>query len=214
MPSCPRCGAVMDDDEVACPRCGQRLQEDSVYRANYDPKELLDLGLSPKFVEFVFLDPKPKQFRSWCEPRESGWPCYIPEEVSAVYPLWTENADVCAVWVREGQIEFVRLDHDNPEPVVLARSEQGLLLELFRYVRESEDWDDPAQSLNRLQQLAEVAGFRHMQELNEWHARHFSASDYQERWRQFVASVDKRSAEPPYGLSDLNKNKAVGPGID
>src|SRR5262245_32097611 len=104
MPFCPRCHAVMDDEEIACPRCGHRLKEDSVYRADYQPQELLDLGLSPKFVEFVILDAKPKRFRNWCEPRDSGWPCFIPEQVSAVYPLWTRNTDVFAVWVCEGRI--------------------------------------------------------------------------------------------------------------
>ena len=191
MPFCPRCRALMDDDETACPRCGLPLKEDTVYRAAYKPQDLLDLGLSPKFVEFIFLDPKPKGFRYWCEPQESGWACYIPEDVSAVYPLWTCNADVFAVWVREGRIEFVELYHDDQEPRLLARTEQGLLLQLFLSLLESEDWHDPAQSFARLQQLAEVTGFPHLRELNEWHERNGGTSDFRERWKRFVASLDK-----------------------
>ena len=43
--------------------------EEIVYRADYSPQELLDLGLSPQFVAFVFLDPKPAGFRYRCESR-------------------------------------------------------------------------------------------------------------------------------------------------
>src|SRR5436305_916908 len=130
MPFCPRCHALLPAEGVTCPRCGHR-ETDRVYRADYEPQELLDLGLAPKFVEFVFLDPKPRQFRNWCEPREDGGPCFVPDDVSAVYPLWTRNADVFALWVRDGQIEYVRLSHDTPEPELQARSEQGLLAHLF-----------------------------------------------------------------------------------
>jgi len=185
MPLCPRCHALMDDDEIACPRCGLQLKEDTVYRADYKPQELLDLGLSPEFVEFVFLDPKPKRFRNWCEPRDSGWPCFIPEDVSAVYPLWTCNADVCAVWVREDRLEFVTLCHDDPEPRVLARNEQGLLADLFRCLLET------GESLDNLRKLAKVAGFRHMDELNQWQKKNGQASDFEKRWKRFVESLHK-----------------------
>ena len=183
MPNCPRCNALMDDDELACPGCGHRLKEDSVYRAHYEPRELLDLGLSAKFVEFVFLDPKPKPFRYWCEPRESGWPCFVPKSVSAVYPLWTRNADVFAVWVRDGRTEFVRLCHDNPEPQVVARNEQGLLADLFLALLGT---DEP---LKNLRKLAGVAGFRHMDELEQWVQKNGSARDFRERWLRFVESL-------------------------
>src|SRR5262249_49911853 len=142
------------------PQCGHRLKEDVVYRAEYSPQELLDLGLSPKFVEFVFLDPKPEGFRYRCESRHSGWACFVPKDVSGVYPLWTSNADVTALWMRRGRLEFVTLYHDDPEPRFLARTEQGLLVQLFLGLLESEDWHNPAQSLSRLQRMADVTGFR------------------------------------------------------
>jgi hypothetical protein len=91
---CPRCEAVMDAVEVVCPQCGHRHREQVVYRAGYEPQELLDLGLSPRLVQFVFLDPKPDPFRYWCEGREAGWACVIPPDVDGVYPLWTCDADV------------------------------------------------------------------------------------------------------------------------
>ncbi len=194
MLSCPRCQAVMDPEENVCPQCGHTLKEDMVYRADYEPQELLDLGLSPSFVEFVFLDPKPKAFRNWCESRGAGWVCFVPEDVSAVYPLWTCNANVTALWIRRGKWEFVELYHDDPETTVLARSEQGLLATLFLSLLEAEDWKDPKQSLGRLRKLAKVAGFRYLDDLNEWHDGSGSAVDFQDRWNQFVESVDKRPA--------------------
>ena len=86
MPLCSCCEAVMDDGELACPQCGHQLKEVGIYHADYSPQELLDLGLSPKFVEFVFLDPKPEGFRYRCESRHSGWACFVPKGVSGVYP--------------------------------------------------------------------------------------------------------------------------------
>ncbi len=183
MSVCPRCHALMDDDEVACPRCGHQDTEDTIYRADYRPQDLLDLGLSPKFVEFVFLDPKPKRLSNWCEPREFGWPCFIPEDVTAVYPLWTCNADVCAVWQREGQIEFVRLLHDDPTPALLARSEQGLLADLFLPILET------AEPLDNCRTLAAVAGFRYLEELDQWRRKNGQASDFEQRWQRFVESL-------------------------
>jgi hypothetical protein len=172
----------MDADEVVCPQCGHRPKEEVVYRADYSPQELLDLGLSPRFVDFVFLDPKPREFRYWCESRDSGWACCIPEAVSAVYPLWTSHADLTALWMHRGRLEFVKLYHDDPEPRVLARTEEGLLLELFLSLFEAEDWHDPAQSLSRLQEMAAVAGFRHLRELNEWHEQYGGAADFPAQW--------------------------------
>jgi hypothetical protein len=182
----------MDPEENACPQCGHRLKEDLVYRADNEPQELLDLGLSPKFVEFVFLDPKPRKFRSWCEPRGSGWPCHVPEDVDSVYALWTCNADVTAVWKRRGKLEFVKLYHDDPALTVVARTEQGLLADLFRQLLESEDWDDPDSALKRLRENAEVAGFKYLEELNEWHEQNGNAPDFSDRWRKFVAGLDKK----------------------
>src|SRR5437016_1848910 len=131
MSLCPRCDTQMDADEGACPQCGHRLQKEVVYRADYERPELLDLGLSSKFVDFVFLDPKPRQFRYLCESRHSGWACFVPNDVSSVYPLWSCNADVTALWMRRGRLEFVELYHDDPEPRFLARTEQGVLAQVF-----------------------------------------------------------------------------------
>jgi hypothetical protein len=61
---------------------------------------------------------------------------------------------------------------------------------------ESEDWQGPIQSLGRLHRMAEVAGPRHLAELNEWHERNSGASDFHERWERFLGSLHRRPAEP------------------
>ena len=191
MAFCPRCETVMEVQEVVCPKCGHRLTREVVYRPDFSPQEILDLGLSPKFVEFALLDPKPDGFEFWCDSRHAGWACFVPEDVSRVYPLWSCNADVTALWMRCGRLEFVKLYHDDPEWRVLARTEQGLLLDLFRALLESEDWLDPKECIRRLQKLADVAGFHHLSELNEWHQRNGGSSEFQELWDRLVDELDK-----------------------
>jgi hypothetical protein len=88
------------------------------------------------------------------------------------------------VWVRDGRTEFVRLCHDDPEPQVLARNEQGLLADLFLALLGT---DEP---LKNLRKLAEVAGFRRMDELDQWHEKNGSASDFRKRWQRFVESLN------------------------
>lgn len=193
--SCRHCGVKLLSADPVCWQCGHKLSEQRVYRVDYSPQELLDLGLSPQFAEFVFLDPKPDAFRYRCEARDGGWACYVPEDVSAVYPLWTCNGDVTALWIRGGRQEFLKLYHDDPEFKLLGRTEQNVLLELFLSLYEAQDWHDAAQCLGRLQQLAEVAGFRYLRELHEWHSRHGSAPDFQDGWNRFVKSLIRTPTE-------------------
>jgi hypothetical protein len=180
----------MDDGEVACPQCGYSKGQPTAYRTDYAAQELLDVGLSPDFVEFVFLDPKPKPLSSQCEPREYGWPCFVPEDVTVAFPLWSYNADITAVWLRAGQREFVKLCHDDPAPVVLARTDQGLLARLFVRLIEREDWEDRKASLRRLRKAAALAGFASLNRVVEWHDRHGASSDFKERLDQLVRSLD------------------------
>jgi len=189
MPSCPSCQAAMDADEVACAQCGHRVKEQVGYRVDYTQQELIEQGLSSKFVEFVFLEPKPAGFRKLCDSRHNGWPCFVPKDVSGVYPLWTCNGDVIGLWRRRGQQEFVRLRPQAPAPRVLARSEQGLLADLFRRLLEAQDWQGPARNLGRLRQLADVAGFHHLDALTAWHERNGGVDDFYERWERFLAAL-------------------------
>jgi hypothetical protein len=87
------------------------------------------------------------------------------------------------VWVCDGRTEFVRLYHDDPQPQVLARNEQGLLADLFRALLES------AEPMENLRKLADLAGFRHMDELDQWHQKNGRAGDFQKRWRGFVEAL-------------------------
>jgi hypothetical protein len=191
---CPHCGIpglspVGDAKNATCWQCGHPLDAKPVYRADYSPQELLDLGVSRKFVEFVFLDPKPREFRNRCEPRDGGWACFVPEDVSAVYPLWSCNGDVVALWKRGDRLEFQRLCHDKPDPKYLGRSDQEVLLDLFLSVYEAQDWKAPDRALARLQELADIAGFKFLRELHDWHGRKGNADDFEERRKQFVAGL-------------------------
>ena len=187
MPRCPQCNYPMDADEAACGRCGYRPGGDGPYRADYAREDLLALGLTSGFVDFVFLDPKPRLFASWCEPRESGWPCAPPEDADAVFPLWSCNADVTAAVVRGGRVEFVEFPHDDPEPKPLARSEQGLLARLFVPIIES-----PRATRKGLREAAQAAGFRFLDELVKWHESG-GGGDFQEQLSEFVRSLDERA---------------------
>jgi hypothetical protein len=180
----------MDADEKACPRCGLRLDEPSAYRAAYEPQELLNLGLSPTLVEFIFLEPKPKPFVSQCEPRDAGWACHIPDDVTAAWPLWTYNADVIAVWLRGGQRDFVQLPHDDPEPVPLAKTQEGLLARLFVTLIEDEDWKNRKACLRRLRTAAARVGFRSLDRVVAWHDQFGAAADFHARLERLIAELD------------------------
>jgi hypothetical protein len=54
---------------------------------------------------------------------------------------------------------------------------------------ESEDWVDAGRSLGRLRAAAEVAGFRHLGALNDWHRLNGGAADFEARWATFVESL-------------------------
>jgi hypothetical protein len=176
----------MDPDEVACAQCGHRLSGDGPYRADCTPEDLLAAGLTRPFVAFVFTEPKPRPFTNWCEPRGAGWPCALPEDAEAVYPLWTRNADVTAAVVRGGRLTFMELNHDDPEPVELAATEQGLLARLFVSLIES-----PSATPAGLRRAAALAGFRHLDELLAWHERDEGADPFEARLGQFVRALDE-----------------------
>jgi hypothetical protein len=143
-------------------------------------------GLSATFVGFVFLEPKPRPFTSWCEPRGSGWLAELPESAEAIFPLWTCNADVTAAVSSGGRGRFFKLRHDDPQPEHLADTEQGLLARLFVGLIES-----PRATTGGLHQAAQVAGFLHLDELV---ARHEAGGEgpYHDRINLFVRGLDGR----------------------
>ncbi|MBP3954343.1 hypothetical protein J8F10_03405 [Gemmata sp. G18] len=192
MPQCPRCEALMDAVELICPQCGHRLKEEIVYRAGYEPQELLDLGLSPRFVTFIFLESKPKPFDYWCDSPHAGWACAIPREVSGVYPLWCCGSDPTVLWMRRGRIEFVQLYHDDPTVRFLARTEQGLLAHLFIRLLESADWHHP-ESVSRLRPMAELTGFHHFDQLCAWYQHLDERDNYSEQFDLLMLFMDGRT---------------------
>jgi hypothetical protein len=91
--------------------------------------------------------------------------------------------------VRGGQVSFVELNHDDPEPVPLADTEQGLLARLFVSLIES-----PSATPEGLRKAADLAGFRHLDELVAWHERDEGSGSFQDRLRQFVRALDERAS--------------------
>jgi hypothetical protein len=176
----------VDLDEETCARCGHNLRAEAVYRTAYTREDLLALGLTPALVSFVFTEEKPRPFTNWCEPREAGWPCVCPADATAIYPLWTCNADVTTVCLRAGRLEFLELRHDDPEPTFLAATEQGLLARLFVPILES-----PSATPARLKTAAALVGFQHLDGLLRWHKRNGSRSDFAEQLNRFVRSIDE-----------------------
>jgi hypothetical protein len=87
------------------------------------------------------------------------------------------------VWVRRGKTEFVKLCHDDPEPELLVKNEQGFLADLFRRL-----WED-GESQKNLQKLADITGFRFSKELAEWCTKNGSAADFTKRWQRFMNSL-------------------------
>ncbi len=170
---------------MACGQCGYRLNEDSTYRSDYTREDLLSLGLSPALVEFVFTEPRPRPFTNWCEPRDIGWPCELPQGATAVYPLWTCNADVTALVQFGDRSQFYLLHHDDPNPVPVAETEQGLLVRLFVCLIES-----PRATLKELRQAAAQVGFQHLDQLRDWHRRNGAGGDFQGKLDRLVQSVD------------------------
>src|SRR5262249_12616576 len=115
--------------------------------------------------------------------------CFVPEDVSAVYPLWSSNGDVVALWKRGDRLEFQRLHHDKPEAKYLGRTDQEVLLDLFLSLYEAADWKAPDKALARFQELADIAGFKFLRELHDWRPRQSKGGDFAERWKQFVSGL-------------------------
>jgi hypothetical protein len=48
---------------------------------------------------------------------------------------------------------------------------------------------ETGESLENLRQLAAVAGFLHLDRLDQWHEKNGNASDFEKRWMRFVDSL-------------------------
>ncbi len=84
------------------------------------------------------------------------WDYVVPDDVTDVVPLWDTNADAFVRWKRKGVTEYVWLIHDDPDWILVAKSEQGIMAKLWQNWIEFQDSDD-----DDARRFAEAIGFHH-----------------------------------------------------
>lgn len=147
------------------------------------------LNVERSFVDFVFAESKPSCFEFRCQPAQSGWTCYVPDDVDVAYPLWSSNADQTLLTVSRGAVAFADGYHDDPTFDRISGTAQGLLATLFISLYESEVTDDD------LTAAAAFAGFRFLADCIRF--QNSNGADYA-NWdsllADFIATIDERAA--------------------
>lgn len=128
-------------------------------------------GISPSMARFLTATKHPvPSLDILVRPISSNWDYRVPPGVEDVVGLWDENSDAYVRWKRSGQTEYVLLPHDDPEPELVARTEQGLLAELTRRCHEMLDWSNEDADASLVRQCAAYIGFRHVEPLLDYMA--------------------------------------------
>ncbi len=91
----------------------------------------------------------------------TNWDYYIPEGVTNIVPLWDSNADSYVRWERDGVIEYVWLFHDDPNWILIAKSEQGVMAALWS------SWSEFQESDDECRRFADAIGFKYAEEALE-----------------------------------------------
>jgi len=147
------------------------------------------LGLEPKFIDFVFSPHHHDFFRYRVESVGESWTAIIPPDVSAAYPLWSSNGEQTLVCVNGEGLWFGLGWHDgSDDPEYLSKSVQGLLARLFI------DGVDPSAPLLEYEAAAETCGFRYLSDVVSFlraSAGHDGA--FQEKIWHFINEIDGRS---------------------
>lgn len=142
-------------------------------------------GLELKFLDFIEATDRPRCFRYRVEDVEMAWTCYVPDKFDVAYPLWSTNGDHTLLLVSNEEIWFGKGWHDHPAMEMISRTSQGLLVNLFIAVIESELSDD------ELQSAAQFAGFRYLKEtLTLVDTEH---QNWKEAVEQFIADIDAQN---------------------
>jgi len=128
-----------------------------MYLGPLTKEELILFGLDPRFAQ-VLSDPAEYHSELPFHVGKPHWDYYIPEGVAEVVPLWDVNADSFVRWVRDGTTEYVWLFHDDPNWVLIATSEQGIMAQLWQ------DWSQFQTSDDECRRFAEAIGFRHCEQ--------------------------------------------------
>jgi hypothetical protein len=146
------------------------------------------LRLDPTFVNFVFAKERRKCFRNWCEDAEGGWTCFVPDSVTAAFPLWSTNADQTLLLISGNEISYGMGYHDNPDIEMISQTSQGLLADLLNRVLESEASEEAMRA------AAQCCGFRYLTEYLAFvNAPVPDGVGWEQNWRLFVSEIDAKS---------------------
>lgn len=136
-------------------------------------QELISHGVNARFARILTA---PEQYHPDLSilVGKTDWDYWIPSGVSDIVPLWDSNADSFVRWSRNGVTEYVWLFHDDPNWVLIAKSEQGVMARLWQYWAEFQESDDECR------RFADAIGFRYCEE-----ALGLLDTDYDafEKWR-------------------------------
>ncbi len=152
------------------------------------PSIAVEIGLSPGFRSFVFSESRPEVFRYRVESLDHTWTCFIPDHIEKAYALWSCNADQTLVCLTGEERSFWHGYHDDPEPTFVARTEQGLLFDLFVGIYES---DLPPEVMEFASQSA---SFRYLENLIDWY-RENSDEDFFQTLRKQIDLIDNLEDE-------------------
>jgi hypothetical protein len=156
--------------------------------------ELMAQGLSEKLATFVLEHPRDGVFWYWCGENSSRWPANVPwpyatpDDVTDIYPLWNRDAEQCVLWIKNGERQFVWRYHEHPEPELIARTEQGLLADLFTTLYEDQEIE-----VDALRGAADLVGFSQLDRVIAFCQTSGTSSDYSERHRRLIDQIDRGS---------------------
>lgn len=135
--------------------------------------ELILRGVSPAFAG-ILANPESYHRDLSIQVGRTNWDYFIPNGVVDVVPLWDCNEDSFVRWNREGIIEYVLLFHDDPDWVLVAHSEQGIMSQLWQKWAEFKETDEECR------RFADAIGFRYCEEGLEVLENHYETI---EEWR-------------------------------
>ena len=135
--------------------CNRSAKEMRIHSLPLD--ELIARGVSPSFAR-ILCDPDSYHPNLSIHIGTTNWDYFIPADATDIVPLWDSNADSFVRWTRAGTIEYVWLFHDDPKWILIARSEQGVMAELWQ------QWAEFQESDEECLRFADAIGFRYAEE--------------------------------------------------
>ena len=136
-----------------------------------------------------FAKERPECFRYWCEDVKGSWTCYIPDNVTVAYPLWSTNGDQTLLLLSENKTSFGKGYHDEPDIEWVSRTSQGLIADLLNSVWESEVSEE------EFIEAAEFCGFRYLTEFLAFAKTPLPEDGtWEQKWRPFISEIEAKSS--------------------